>query len=118
MNPVIVTYVALVLPPMLSDQVNLDRKVFLVNETTDKIFLHPSKLLTAANAELTLIEFHAPDGLKIDVNVVEISSVREPRHEVHSSVGCLLVMTNKSFISVKESCEDVLQKLSATRFAR
>jgi len=59
------------------------------------------------------VYLHAPDGYAIDVNIAEISSVRDPR-EGHwlSTVHCVLVMTNKSFITTKEDCQEIEQMIS------
>jgi hypothetical protein len=54
------------------------------------------------------ITLHSPDNLDIAVNIAEVSSVRDPRpgQAVHT-VHCVLVMTNRSFISVAEDCMTV-----------
>jgi hypothetical protein len=63
-------------------------------------------------ASISLIRLHAPDGYQIEVNTNEISSVRQPR-EGHFAEGvrCTLIMTNRSFISVREPCDVVRQML-------
>ena len=63
-------------------------------------------------ASISLIRLHAPDGYQIEVNTNEISSVRQPRlGHFAEGVRCILVMTNRSFISVHESCDVVRQML-------
>jgi hypothetical protein len=54
------------------------------------------------------IVLHAPDGLRITVNHEEISTLRDPRGgHFAPGVHCVLVMTNRSFIGVVETCDDV-----------
>ena len=64
---------------------------------------------------LHLIFVHGPDDQRILLNVEEISSIREPRKGTESHFGpdvhCLIFMTNNNFLGVRESCEDIYQKL-------
>jgi hypothetical protein len=52
---------------------------------------------------------HGPDMQQIEINVNEISSLREPRGQghVHHEVNCLIFMTNGQFIGVKEDCHKI-----------
>ena len=59
---------------------------------------------------LTLIFVHGPDGEEIEVNISEISSIREPgasESHLHKSVHCVLYMTNSKFVSTKETCTEI-----------
>jgi len=72
----------------------------------------------AVLADVDLIELQGPGGhQKIYVNPVEITSVREPRgvDQGHWARGtqCLLVMTNKNFIAVSDTCDAVRLKIRA-----
>ena len=65
----------------------------------------PKLPLASESRHLAFLDLHAPDGIRIAVNVSEISSIREPREGAfHERVRCTLVMTNKSYISVAEDC--------------
>lgn len=58
---------------------------------------------------------HAPGGDEIEVNVGEITSLRKPRESgglVTSEAGCVLHMTSGGFITVSETCLDVIQKIA------
>jgi uncharacterized protein YlzI (FlbEa/FlbD family) len=58
---------------------------------------------------------HGPDGQAIELNVKEISSLRDKRdaEETHfaKDVNCICFMTNGKHIGVKESCEEVLKAI-------
>jgi hypothetical protein len=63
-----------------------------------------------------LIHVHGPTGQDIEVNVIEISSIREPREDAqsHFATGtkCLIYMTSGQFISTAETCEDIVKKIA------
>jgi hypothetical protein len=63
---------------------------------------------------LHLIFVHGPDNQAIELNIAEISSIREPRKSeghFHQDVKCLVIMTNGKFIGVIEPCPAVLEKI-------
>jgi hypothetical protein len=63
---------------------------------------------------LHLIVVHGPDGQTIELNVNEISSIREPRQvEGHfgKNVNCLVFMTNGKLIATEDQCPEVLDKI-------
>ena len=69
---------------------------------------------------LFLILVHGPDGQEIELNVTEISSIRQIRKDA-SDVGvqhfargvrCIVIMTNGKFIGVIETCREVVQKIA------
>ena len=65
-----------------------------------------------------LIHVHGPDGeQEIEVNVQEISSIRQPREgtEGHLAEGthCVLYMSNSKFISTAETCREIVKKIAA-----
>jgi hypothetical protein len=64
-------------------------------------------------ALLALIELHGPDGHTIHVNPAEITSLRAPQTPGGFAKGtrCLITLTNRSFIAVAETCDQVRQKL-------
>jgi len=67
-----------------------------------------------AAAALLLIAVHGPDKQKIAVNVMDISSIREPRKsEGHfsSQVGCLIFMTGGKWLGVTETCAQVVEMI-------
>ena len=71
------------------------------------------KMLLAA--ALLLLELHAPSSNQIIwVNPAEIVSVREPRPTAREhwapGVHCVLIMANNNFISVRETCREVLRQ--------
>jgi hypothetical protein len=67
-------------------------------------------------ANIAFVELHGPDAMQhIYINPNEITSLREPL-SVHierwaKGTHCVLVMTNKNFIAVSETCDEVRQKL-------
>jgi uncharacterized protein YlzI (FlbEa/FlbD family) len=66
---------------------------------------------------LHLILVHTPTGEEIHVNIDEISSVREPHDGgvsdlLTEGVHCVIGMTNGKFISTKEACKEVIEKLA------
>ena len=62
---------------------------------------------------LLLILVHGPDGQEIELNVAEVSSLRQPRESteghVDKDVHCLIFMTNGKFVGTGESCEEVIK---------
>jgi hypothetical protein len=62
---------------------------------------------------IMLVRFTGPDGGRIDVNSVEVTSVREPRGQGHFAHGtnCVVVMSNGKFIGVREGCDEVRRML-------
>jgi hypothetical protein len=65
-------------------------------------------------AALHLILVHGPDGQNVELNVYEISSIREPRQvEGHfaKDVHCLIFMTNGKLIAAIEECPEILNKI-------
>jgi hypothetical protein len=69
-------------------------------------------LLAAATAHFILV--HGPDEQEIQLNVNEVSSVREPRSvETHwkDEVHCVVFMTNGKFVGITEECQQVIQKI-------
>ena len=66
-----------------------------------------------AAALLALIELHGPGGHRIYVNPNEITSIREPQTKggFTKDARCLVYLTNRNFITVRETCEQVRQKL-------
>jgi hypothetical protein len=74
-------------------------------------------LLIAASARLLLIHVHGPDGVQeIEVNVMEISSIRQVREgaEGHFAIGtnCVVYMTNGRFVATHEPCIDVIKMIT------
>jgi uncharacterized protein YlzI (FlbEa/FlbD family) len=63
---------------------------------------------------LHLIFVHGVDGQEIEVNVEQISTIREPRDtEGHfaKEIQCLLFMTSGKFVAITESCQTVVTKI-------
>ena len=72
------------------------------------------KIALAALTALPFIFVHGPGNQRIELNVNEISSIREPRDsEGHfsSEISCVVFMTNGKWVGVTETCEDVLTKI-------
>jgi hypothetical protein len=70
------------------------------------------------DSPLHLIHVHGPDGeQEIDVNVQEISSIRQPREntEQHFAKGmnCMIYMTNGKFIPTSETCKEIVKLIAA-----
>jgi hypothetical protein len=67
-------------------------------------------------ATLYLILVHGPGGQEIEINVREISSIRQVREtaDMHFSkdVRCIVIMTNGKFIGVTEECRTVVNKIA------
>lgn len=74
-------------------------------------------LHVAAAHTLYLIHVHGPAGQEIEVNVIEISSIREPRKDSQSHFAkgtqCLIYMTSGQFIATIETCQVVEEKITA-----
>jgi hypothetical protein len=64
---------------------------------------------------LHFIFVHGPDGQRVELNVNEISSVREPRdtegQHFAKGTNCLVFMTNGKWFGTKEECDVVLDKI-------
>jgi len=59
---------------------------------------------------LHLILVHVPGGDEIQLNPVEVSSIRDPRDipgHFAKDVHCVIVMTNGKFIGAVEDCHTV-----------
>ena len=67
-------------------------------------------------ALISLIHLTAPNGTHIDLHANRISSIRElsTHHKTYFGPGthCLIVMSNKQFIPVKENCNEVRSLLN------
>jgi hypothetical protein len=65
---------------------------------------------------LSLITVHGPQGQVIELNVNEISSIRQPRGHGHftKDIKCLIFMTNGKFVSTVETCEQINKLIEAT----
>jgi hypothetical protein len=67
-------------------------------------------------AEIQFVFVHGPDGQEININVAEISSIRQPREnsESHFAKGtnCLVFMTNGKFIATTELCLDIIKQIA------
>jgi hypothetical protein len=68
------------------------------------------KWLIAAYA---LVELHGPTGQRIFVNPTMITTIREPLETGHFAKGthCLVYLSNRNFIAVREHCDIVRIKL-------
>ena len=66
-------------------------------------------------AILHLILVHGPDGQIIELNINEISSIREPRDiegkHFGKGINCIVFMTNGKFVGVSEKCVEVIQEI-------
>ena len=66
-------------------------------------------------AALHLIFVHGPDGQRIELNVTEISSIREMRDTEGThfgrNVNCIVFMTNGKFIGTIEECDAILEAI-------
>lgn len=65
-----------------------------------------------------LIHVHGPDGeQEIEVNVQEISSIRQPREgsteNFAEGTRCILYMSNSKFIMTAETCREIVKKIAA-----
>ena len=74
------------------------------------------ELVPAADT-LYLIYLHGPQKQEVEVNVLEISTIREPRKDAKGhfaeGVECLLYMTNGQAIQIVESCHAVIDRIKA-----
>ena len=68
-------------------------------------------LLFIANIEF--VELHRPGGQAIYINPAEVTSIRQPTVPGHFSNGtnCLIYLTNRNFITVTETCSDVIKRV-------
>lgn len=73
--------------------------------------------LIRADDTLYLIYLHGPQGNLIGVNVLEISTIREPTEGASSHLApgtkCTLVMANGQFNLIAETCQEVVRKIAA-----
>jgi hypothetical protein len=62
---------------------------------------------------LLLIQFTGPDDQRIDLNPADVVTTRTPRGDEHFAKGikCLINTVDGKFITVKEDCEIVRQRL-------
>lgn len=61
---------------------------------------------------IALVQFVTAGGARVDVNPVEVSSVREPAGTLLSkNVKCVIGFTNGRFLSLAEDCSVVRRKL-------
>ena len=70
---------------------------------------------------LRLILAHAPNGDEIEINPVEVSSIRAPRDaegNFPKEVDCVLVMTNGKVIGVLEDCRTMKLMIEAAEEKR
>ena len=62
------------------------------------------------------IQVHLPGGDRIDININEISSIRQPRDidgYNAKDVNCVLIMTNGRQIGTTESCLEIIKQISS-----
>jgi hypothetical protein len=72
--------------------------------------------MSALLLAILLVHFTGPTGNGIDINSVEVSSLRDP-HEVSAGhvaphTNCLIAMNNGKFIGVRETCAEARRMLS------
>jgi hypothetical protein len=64
---------------------------------------------------LHLVQLTGPDGQDIEINPVEVVSLREPRgteaSHFHNKVKCLIFTTDGKFVGVQQDCERVRELL-------
>jgi hypothetical protein len=65
---------------------------------------------------LLLIMLHTVDGLEVDINPKQITSLRETRpdkekHLVVAGVHCAVGLSDGKFVTVVESCADIRKKI-------
>ena len=70
-------------------------------------------LWTPSLIVLQLITLTGPGGQKIEVNLNEIVSVREPRHSDHFAAGthCAINTTDQKVVAVQDRCDVVLRAI-------
>jgi hypothetical protein len=76
------------------------------------------RLALALTISIRLIFVHGPGGQEIELNVAEISSIRQPRDtEEHftGDVQCVIIMSNGKFVGVTETCAQVVLKITDQR---
>ena len=73
-------------------------------------------LATALLAQLALVVLHRPDGSLIYINAHEVTSLREPQTSGFLVPGarCLIYLSNRNFITVRETCAEAARVMSAT----
>jgi hypothetical protein len=64
-----------------------------------------------------LLAFTGIDGQVLELNPIEIISIREPRSIEHFGSGtrCLIFTTDGKFIPVQQTCKEVHQKVDGDR---
>lgn len=65
-----------------------------------------------------LLPFTGLDGQKIELNPIEIISIREPRSSDHfggPAIKCVIFTTDGKFIPVQETCKQVHDKIDGGR---
>jgi len=63
-----------------------------------------------ASIALALVRLHGPNGREIDVNPMEIASLRAPldiKSHWAEGVNCIVVMSSGRFNAVSETCDEV-----------
>lgn len=65
-------------------------------------------------AEVALVQLNGVGGQVIYINPQALTSLRTPTVPGHFASGtkCLVFLANKNFISVKDTCDEVRQKVS------
>ena len=67
-------------------------------------------------AALYFIVVHGPKGEEIDINAAEIASIHVSREDsdlLHEHVRCVIFMSDRRFISVRETCMEVIEMIAA-----
>jgi uncharacterized protein YlzI (FlbEa/FlbD family) len=70
-------------------------------------------LLTVAGAAVLLIELTGLRGQKIEINPAEITSIHNPNgdHLVSKDVRCIVFTADGKFVSVRETCTEVIEQI-------
>jgi hypothetical protein len=65
-------------------------------------------------AALYFIVVHGPKGDEIDINASEIASIHAPREDslLNEHVSCVIFMSDRRFISVRETCMEVIEMIA------
>jgi uncharacterized protein YlzI (FlbEa/FlbD family) len=71
-------------------------------------------------AALYLIRLHDPNGNEVDINPREITVMREKQQGQHltAEAECAISLSDGKFVSVRETCDQVRQKIDALEKAR
>jgi hypothetical protein len=72
-------------------------------------------------AAVQLLFVHGPDGQMLELNIDQISSIREPRAtegHFHKDVKCIIIMSNNRLVAIVETCNDVLNYLQAQKLEK